>query len=39
MLGYEEISEHIFLPDNAILETYTVQEQCRKTICKTVDFI
>jgi hypothetical protein len=25
-LWYEEISENIFLPDNVILETYTVQE-------------
>jgi len=38
-LRFEKISEHIFLPDNAMLETYTVQEQCRNTICKTVDFI
>jgi hypothetical protein len=32
-LRYEKISEHIFLPDNAIIETYTMQEG------KTVDFI
>lgn len=38
-LMYEEISEHIFVPDNAILETYTVQEQCRKIICRAVGLI